>query len=262
MDLRVLGKSGLRVSPLGLGTTKFGRNEQVKYPEAFDLPADRDIEALFEVAREAGVNLIDTAPAYGTAEERIGKLLPDPDDWVIVTKAGEEFVDGQSHFDFSPEAIRASVDRSRKRLKRDRLDVVLLHCGNEDVAVLNDSAALDTLMGLKLEGAIGAIGASTKTVTGGLLAAAVCDVVMVTLYPGYRTEVPAIQAAQAVGKGVLIKKPLASGHHVDPAAALSSVVLEPGVTSVIVGSIDPDHLRQNCAAVSAAIVAAANPAAA
>jgi len=260
MELRTLGKSGLRVSPLGLGTTKFGRTEQVKYPQDFTLPADRDIEELFAIAREAGVNLIDTAPAYGTAEERIGALLPDPEDWVVVTKVGENFVDGQSAFDFSRDAIRASVERSRQRLRRDCLDVVLLHCGDEDVAVLNDTAALDTLMTLKLEGAIGAIGASTKSVTGGLLAAAVCDVVMVTLYPGYRTEVPAIQAAAAVGTGVLVKKPLASGHLGQPATALASVVTEPGVCSAIVGSINPDHLRQNCAAVASAL--AADPAAA
>ena len=70
-----------------------------------ELPSDGRVRELLARARECGVNLIDTAPAYGTSEERLGALLDDRERWVIVTKAGEEFADGRSHFDFSPEAI-------------------------------------------------------------------------------------------------------------------------------------------------------------
>ncbi|HZD26583.1 MAG TPA: aldo/keto reductase [Alphaproteobacteria bacterium] len=253
MELRPLGSTGLMVSPLGLGTTKFGRTEQVKYPQAFALPDDGQVRDLLALAREHGINLIDTAPAYGSAEERLGALLPQPDTWVIVTKAGEDFADGRSHFDFSPAAVRASVERSRRRLRRDRLDVVLLHSDGNDYAALHDSGAIDTLMELKLKGHVAAIGASTKTVSGGLLAAAVCDVVMVTLNADYRGEVPVVQAAMRTGRGVLVKKPIASGHAADPAASLAAVVREPGVSSAIVGTIDPVHLRQNCDAVERAL---------
>ena len=116
MELRPLGRTGLRVSPIGLGTTKLGRTQALKYPEPFELPSDDQIRELLATAREFGVNLIDTAPAYGTSEERLGALLPNRSDWVIVTKAGEEFVDGPSHFDFSPAAITRSVERSLQRL--------------------------------------------------------------------------------------------------------------------------------------------------
>src|SRR4051812_24720467 len=106
---RPLGSTGLTVSMLGLGTVKFGRNQKVKYPEAFDLPSDAQIEGLLDVALEAGINLLDTAPAYGVSEERLGKLLGSRrDQFVIVTKTGEEFIDGQSVYNFSKEHTQGS----------------------------------------------------------------------------------------------------------------------------------------------------------
>jgi aryl-alcohol dehydrogenase-like predicted oxidoreductase len=250
MELRALGATGLEVSPIGLGTTKFGRREQVKYPQPFDLPPDEQIEELFEVARGFGVNLIDTAPAYGVSEARIGALLADREDWVIVTKAGEEFIDGRSHFDFSPAVIRKSVERSRARLRKDRLDVVLLHSSGDDIGILRSSGALDALAELREAGVVQAIGASTKTVEGGLLAVELCDVVMVTLNRSDRSQIPVVEAAARAGVGVLVKKPLASGHDPDAGRALAEVAREPGVTSVIVGTINPEHLAANCAAVA------------
>lgn len=253
MELRALGRTGLRVSPIGLGTTKFGRSEQVKYPRPFTLPSDRRIQRLFDVARSCGVNLIDTAPAYGASEERIGKLLARSEEWVIVTKAGEQFIHGRSRFDFTPAAIRQSVERSRERLRRDQLDVVLLHSSGEDVDILRRSGGLEALVELKEAGLIRAIGASTKTVEGGLLAVELCDVVMVTLNRSDRSQVPVVEAAARAGVGVLVKKPLASGHEVDAESALAEVVRQPGVTSAIVGTIDPEHLAANCTAVARAL---------
>ena len=125
MELRPLGATGLRVSPLGLGTVKFGRNQGVKYPQSFELPSDREALALLDLAWELGINLLDTAPAYGESEERLGRLLRHcRRDWVIVTKVGEEFRAGASHFDFSAAATRASVERSLRRLGVETLDPV------------------------------------------------------------------------------------------------------------------------------------------
>jgi aryl-alcohol dehydrogenase-like predicted oxidoreductase len=236
-----------------LGTTKLGRTEQVKYPEAFELPSDGQVADLLEAARGCGVNLIDTAPAYGTSEQRLGELLSDRESWVIVTKAGEEFVEGRSRFDFSPEAVASSVHRSLERLRTDWLDVVLLHSNGEDVAVLRESGALETLAELRDAGVIRAFGASTKTVEGGLLAVELCDVVMVELNRKERSQIPVIEAARAAGVGVLIKKPLASGHDGDPGKALVDALGVPGVTSLVVGTIDVDHFAANCAAVEEAL---------
>ena len=92
MQLRPFGNTGINVSPLGLGTVKLGRNEQVKYPNAFSIPDDQQAGELLELARDLGINLIDTAPAYGNSEQRLGALLKGQrHEWVICSKVGEEF---------------------------------------------------------------------------------------------------------------------------------------------------------------------------
>ena len=91
---------------------------------------------------------------------------------------------------------------------------------------------------------------STKTVAGGLLTVELSDVVMVTYNPGYTEERAVIERAHALGKGVLIKKALSSGHlekTVDE--TMRFVFAEPGVTSVIVGTLNAQHLAENVRAV-------------
>jgi len=251
MDLRPLPGTALRVSPLGLGTVKLGRDRGVKYPTPVRIPDDDEALALLRLARDLGINLVDTAPAYGTSEERLGRLLRGwRDQWVIVTKAGEEF-DGQtSRFDFSPRGIRASVERSLARLGTDRLDVVLLHSAGDDESLLVPGGAMDALRALQREGKVLAVGASTKTPAGGVRAAELGDVVMLTLNAEAGGDRPAIAAARARGTCVLIKKGLASGHALGagPGAldqAMRLVLGEPGVTSLIVGTTNPQHLRDN-----------------
>ena len=256
MELRPLGATGLRISPLGLGTVKFGRNQGVKYPQSFELPSDREALALLDLAWELGINLLDTAPAYGESEERLGRLLWQcRRDWVIVTKVGEEFSEGASHFDFSAAATRASVKRSLRRLGVEALDAVLIHSSGDDLAILEREAVLPTLLDLKQAGLVRAVGMSSKTVAGGLRAVDCCDVLMVTYNLAQREELPVIRAAGATGKGVLIKKGLLSGHldgttASDPVrASLELIYTEPGVSSVVVGTLNPAHLRANAAAV-------------
>jgi aryl-alcohol dehydrogenase-like predicted oxidoreductase len=227
----------------------------MKYPQSFELPSDAQVEALLQTSRDFGVNLIDTAPAYGVSEQRLGELLSDRDEWVIVSKAGEEFRQGRSHFDFSPAAITRSVERSLERLGTDWLDVVLLHSSGEDLEVLRDGGAVKALQALREQGVIRALGASTKTVEGGLLAVELCDVVMVELNRANRSQLPVIEAARESGVGVLIKKALASGHDEEPERALVEVLAEPGISSVIVGTIDVGHWKKNCVAVEQALAA-------
>ena len=260
MELRPLGATGLRVSPLGLGTVKFGRNRGVKYPRAFELPSDRDALALLATAWDLGINLLDTAPAYGSSEERLGRLLQRcPQDWVIVTKVGEEFDEGGSRFDFSAAATRASVERSLKRLGVEALDAVLIHSDGDDLGILEREAALPTLLDLKRAGWVRAVGMSSKTVAGGLRAVECCDLVMVTYNLRQRDELSVIRAAGAASKGVLIKKGLLGGHldqvaETDPVlASLRLIYAEPGASSAVIGTLDPAHLRANAAAAKRAL---------
>ena len=255
MELRALGTSGLQVSALGLGTVKFGRNQGMNYPAPFTLPSDAQALDLLALAWELGINLLDTAPAYGSSEQRLGQLLRHcRHDWVIATKVGEEFTDGASHFDFSAAATRHSVERSLRRLGVEALDVVLIHSNGDDVAILEQQAVLPTLRDLQQAGLIRAVGMSSKTVAGGLLAVQRCDVVMVTYNLMQQQELPVLEAAAQAGKGVLIKKGLLSGHlarlpAVDPLqAAWKALHTAPGVSSVVVGTLHPQHLRANVAA--------------
>ena len=109
----------MKLSLLGLGTVKFGRNTGVKYPAVFELPDMATMRNLLDIPHDGGINLLDTAPAYGDSEIKVGELLRGQrDKWLVCTKAGEEFnaSDASSHFDFSPEAITRSVERSLQRL--------------------------------------------------------------------------------------------------------------------------------------------------
>lgn len=246
MEMRPLGSTGLQVSLLGLGTVKIGRNAGVKYPRAFDLPDDASVVALLEETRHLGINLIDTAPAYGISEERLGRLLPGRrEDWVIVTKAGEQFSTGESRFDFSPAAIRASVEQSLRRLRTDYADAVLLHSDGIGEDSERFLPALEALAALKEAGKLRATGFSGKSAAGGFRLLPHVDILMVTYNPGYREEKPLIAAAGAGGKGVLVKKALASGHSADPAAALAEAAALRGVSSIVVGTLSADNLRRN-----------------
>ncbi len=257
MELRNLGHTGIRVSPLGLGTVKFGRNEEVKYPRAFQLPDDGQIRSLLELAADLGINLLDTAPAYGSSMERLGKLLPGPRErWVIVSKVGEFFDHGRSRFDFGFDTTVRTVEQNLRTLDTDYLDAVLIHSDGNDLRILEQEPVLDALRRLKERGLIRAHGMSGKTVEGGLRSVAETDVVMTTCNPAYRDEIPVLQAAAKQGKGVLIKKGLQSGHISGPEGvheAMDFIFSQPGVSGLIVGTIEPQHLRANVAALEAVL---------
>ena len=255
MTKRPLANTGMAVSPLGLGTVKFGRNQGVKYPQGFELPSDRAVRELLALAYDLGINLLDTAPAYGLSEERIGKLLPNSrHEWVIETKVGEQFRDGESRFDFSEAGTRHSVENSLRLLKTDYLDMVLIHSDGDDVRILREEAVLDTLLQMQQEGWVRSVGISSKSVEGGLLAYELgCDVVMAAYNPVYTDELPVLEAAAAQGKAVLVKKAFASGHldkfsGANPVEqALSFILAQAGATSVVLGTLNPKHLRENVA---------------
>ncbi len=249
--LRELGSTGIRVSALGLGTVKLGRDQGVKYPSGFTIPDDRSARALLDQAQDLGVNLIDTAPAYGISERRIGELLRPGErkQWVICSKVGEEFDNGLSHFDFTPEHTFASVARSRARLRTDFIDMVLIHSDGNDLRILENLGTVQALAELKQRGEIGAFGISTKTVEGGQRAAELCDLVMLTYNLAHRAEAGVLDRCQTLGKGAMIKKALASGHLHDienPVRASMELVLgHPATGCAVVGTITPEHLAAN-----------------
>lgn len=251
---RPLGLTGINVSPLGLGTVKIGRNQGVKYPAEFVIPDDQQVLTLLNTARELGINTLDTAPAYGNSEERLGELLTHRHEWVIVSKAGEEFIEGISSFDFSAKHINYSIERSLKRLRTDYIDVLLIHSDGNDKAIVQNDALWDCLAQLRERGLIRSFGLSGKTVEGGIAALQKSDCAMVTYNLNEQTEKTVLDYAMQHQKGIFIKKALASGHAVHSGshqavleASFNLVFAEPAVASAIVGTINLTHLAQNVA---------------
>ena len=249
------------VSPIGLGTVKIGRTMGLKYPQAFELPDDDAVMRLLDIGSDLGINLLDTAPAYGKSEARLGEILKqrgDRDAWVISTKAGERFEDGESRFDFSAEGIIASCERSLVWLATDRVDCLLLHSDGLAEAEFGESGAFDALDELKARGLVRAVGVSVKTASGALVAAGRSDVLMIEYSLAEPGMGGSITRACERGAGVFVKKALASGrvgdgHGVSADEAFGFVFAEPGVTSVVVGTLNPEHLRENCRAAERAI---------
>ncbi len=245
MDHRRLGRSDLRVSPLGFGAFKIGRNEATKYPGSYELPDDASVTRLLNGVLDLGINFIDTAPAYGLSEQRIGAALSGRrQEFVLSTKVGETWANGRSDFDFSADGVRASVHRSLQRLGADVLDIVFIHSSGEDLAILRETDAVATLCGLRDEGLVRAIGLSGKTVEGARVALAWADVIMVEYHLDDRSHAAIIADAADADVGVVVKKGLASGH-LDAGEAIRFVLASPGIGSLVVGGLDLEHLREN-----------------
>ena len=244
---RRVGRTGLEVTPVGFGAFKIGRNVGIKYPAAYDLPDETAAGRLLNAVLDLGVNLIDTAPAYGLSEERIGQAIAHRrSEFILSTKAGETFEDGRSTWDFSGPAIRASAARSLQRLKTDVLDILFIHSDGNDLAILNDTDAVEAMITLRDAGLARAVGFSGKTVQGARASLLWADVLMVEYHPEDRSHEEVIGEAAGAGIGIIIKKPLASGR-LDPRTAIEFALSNPAVGSLVVGGLNLDHLRADLA---------------
>jgi aryl-alcohol dehydrogenase-like predicted oxidoreductase len=160
MHLRPLGKTGLRVAELALGTWGLSGDGYGPVDEATQ-------QEVVERAIEMGISLIDTADAYGGGrmEQLLGRILADRRDVVVVTKGGTDRTTAPPRKRFDGPYIKESVEKSLRRLARRRVDVYLLH--NPSVSALEGGDAVDTLTALKAEGKIGHWGVSVGDVETG-----------------------------------------------------------------------------------------------
>lgn len=261
MTPRPLGQSGLCLSPLSLGTVKFGRNQSVKYPSRFDLPDDKAICDLLAKAHEHGITTLDTAPAYGIAEQRLGQLLTNRHDWQIITKAGEYYdaASDSSHYDFNPKTLRQSLDNSLRLLNTDYIDCWLIHSDGNDLANLSDEA-IKLLQEVKQAGLVRTVGMSTKTVAGGAYALEHLDCIMMAASLNNQEEAPLFEVAAKLNKGLLLKKIYDSGWALTAdnkqdimQQTLARLFAQPAVCSAVIGTINPLHLQQNIDALNAAL---------
>ncbi|QPV62534.1 aldo/keto reductase [Halosimplex litoreum] len=156
MEYRRLGETGLQVSPVCLGTWRFGKDHDGV------VETDReDAHELLDAYAERGGNFIDTANGYGggDSERWIGEWLEgeDREDYVIASKC---FWSTVSRFqeNLSKKNVRAEVEGSLDRLGTDYLDVLYLHRFDDDTPIEHTLRAVDDLVS---EGKVHYVGIST-----------------------------------------------------------------------------------------------------
>ncbi|UCM86928.1 aldo/keto reductase [Streptomyces marincola] len=140
MDLRHLGRTGLRVSRLGLGTLTWGRSI-----------GEQDAAELLKMFWEAGGTLVDTADVYGDggSEYLLGRLLDGlvpRQDLVIATKAGS-VPDPERRFDASRGHLLSALDASLERLNTDHVDLWQVHAFDPDTPLEETLQALEIAVG-------------------------------------------------------------------------------------------------------------------
>ena len=153
MEYRFLGKTGLNVSALCLGTMTFAREAD-----------EATSHAILDRFVAAGGNFIDTANVYGrgASETVVGNWLQGKsrDDYVIATKVRFRMGDGPNEIGLGRKQIRAAITASLKRLRTDYIDLYQTHCW-DPVTPLAET--LSTLNDLVREGLVRYIGASNHT---------------------------------------------------------------------------------------------------
>ena len=153
--VRVLGSTGLEVTPLCVGTAPLGNIDAYRYPVSLE-----DALATVRRAMDSPINFLDTGNNYGDSERRIGIVLRErggiPDGYVLQTKVDRDMTTG----DFSGDRVRRSVEESLERLGFDRLGLVHLH-DPENISFEEGVAPggpLEALQALKEEGVIAHLG--------------------------------------------------------------------------------------------------------
>ena len=146
VKIRKFGDTGLSVSVVGLGAGQIG---EANVDEA-------TASGVLNGALDLGVNLIDTAASYGSSEERIGRHLGHRRDEFLLSSKGGQAID--SHADWSPASVSASIEQSLRRTRSERIDVYFLH--SCPVEVLRRGDLQDTLDQAVAAGKIGVAGYS------------------------------------------------------------------------------------------------------
>lgn len=271
MERRQFGKTDMQVSVLGFGGAEIG----------FDGTDDQTVSSLLHDALDAGLNVIDTAECYLDSEEKIGRALSGRrDDFYLFTKCGHPEGPGTAG-NWTPDSLLASMERSLKRLRTDRVDLIQLHsCDESDLRKGDVIAALRTMRDKGQTRYIGYSGDGPAALYA--IECGAFDSLQTSVNIADQEAIDlTLTKAQDGGMGVIVKRPIANAawrydsspsnaYHRpywerlrkldydflrDGATDAASIALRftlslPAVDTMIVGTSNPKRWRENAALVA------------
>ena len=267
MEKRRLGKTDMDVTVLGFGGAEIG------YEEA----SEETVANLLNGALDSGLNVIDTAECYRDSEEMIGRAVSGRrDEFYLFTKCGHPH-GGESATNWSKDSILQSIERSLKRLKTDKIDIVFLHSCSE--SELRKGEAIEALQTARQRGYTRYIGYSGDSRAAHFAAeSGAFDTLQVSINIADQEAIDlTLPVAREKNIGVIAKRPIANvawktGHKpIDSyhheywerlrklnydflrnserektiGIALRFALQVPGVHTAIVGTKHPDRWEQN-----------------
>jgi aryl-alcohol dehydrogenase-like predicted oxidoreductase len=210
---RMLGRTRLQVSAIGLGTVELGMGYGISLPGVSRQPQRSEALAVLRRAARAGINFFDTAPGYGESEELLGEALREFPECYIATKVGIRNPDGSR---LPRSQIRTAVERSLEesllRLGREVLDIVQIH--NATRELLKEGELLGALQAGRQQGKVRFLGASVYTEADALAAVetGLLDVLQVPYNILDQTmEERVLPFAAQAGVGVVVRSALLKG---------------------------------------------------
>ncbi len=264
---RTLGRTGLEVTTLGYGAM------EVRGEPRGRVVSDEDAGRVLNAVLDAGINFIDTSIDYGRSEELIGKHISQRrNEFYLASKCGCPVGDlpAGEHV-FTRENIVAGVNQSLARMKTDHLDIVQLH-SSPSKETLQQEDVVQTLLDLKEEGKVRFI-ASSSTLPNlpDLVELGVFDSFQIPYSALERQHETSITAAAKASAGTVIRGGVAKGKPGDGRGRdevwgkfdeanlgelletgesptgfmLRFTLTHPDMNTTIVGTANPDHLKEN-----------------
>jgi len=211
MHYRTLGRTGLKISVIGVGTWQFGGEWGKEFTPA-------EVDAILGAAGDAGINFLDTAECYGDhlSERLIGAALAGRRDrWIVATKFGHHFHEPFQRTDlFEPEAVVKQLDDSLRALRTDYVDLLQCHSAKDEQ--FRTAGLWETLLTQKARGKVRHLGISIspntnlyQTDRAALVGAESIQVVYNRLQR--EPEETVFPSCRRQNLGVLARVPLASG---------------------------------------------------
>lgn len=162
LEKRNLGRTGYQATFCGFGTVEIGRDAGLGQGDQIKRPSAQKAGQMLNAVLDVGINLIDTARAYHASEERIGEFIAARrHEYFLASKCGEHSDEPRTYYDFSYRAVKDSIDQTLERLNTDRVDLMQIHFGPDPRKVLEDGETLRAMKEARDEGKVRFLGAST-----------------------------------------------------------------------------------------------------